>query len=378
MSADWDDTPAGAADDEFQNEDDFAYEKDAVVFIIEVTPSLFEPLAGPTSAPLLQQQHDTSPKRRLMAILDTLRSVLFKRTLECRDAVSALIFVDGSGSLNPEEPSEHDDDDDDDDAPPEYDRRGCHLYMDLGVPNFEQLINLKLLATSEAHFAAVCTPLPEEDSGDQTAAPPTSLATAFDLAHKLLASKLVRSYLSRRVFFLTDRDTPPDAAHQRLAIRTRVKDLAAAGIELVPYFVQPPASSPPFNQLAFYEDVFVFSAADTRLGPDDLVPHDIAHTDMSRQFLALQSPKRALFHNHIELTPDLRVGVRAYALVTQKRLPLRVPLLVRTTTAPPTRDPASGALVADVSVERFATTRKQVPLSTVSTARIQLFLSNNV
>lgn len=312
-------------------------------------------------------------ERPLMRLLEAIYSCIFQRLLVSRDSMASIIFVNGSGSIIPEEQS---------DQIEEYcgtamKRSQCHVFMDLDIPSVSKLRDLKLLATLDEEFRRICTPLELVNDSNELDYSNSAggLANAFYVANKMLGQKHLKTYQSKRVVFITDKDTPKNASAQRLAIRTRIKDLSASGVELVPFFVIPNETTQlglkEFDPLLFYEDILLLSTT-KELDPSVLLPHSAKDVRvLTEEFTNLGTPKRAMFTNKIQLTSKLNIGVKAYAIIAQKRFPHSVSVCKREiTTTTTTKQTTMDGIITETqtfenSIERDISTSRQLYYSSV-------------
>lgn len=286
---------------DFAFHSDKSYSKDALVFVFELTESIYtlpDAPVGP-NIPLYTQSAQSTPQRPLTKLINAIYHCIFHRLLSNKDSMTSLIFVNGPGKNEPSH------------SPVDYttsDYQGCHVFMDLDIPSVEKLRHLNLLTKSSQHLETVCSPIET----------PGSMANALHLANRMLSQPHLKSYSTKRIVLITDRDTPQDPTNQRLLIKTRVKDLTDAGVELIPYFVIP-SHTLLFDPRAFYHDILSNTQSPTEPA---LTPHSIKDTkDLIHSFTALGTPTRPLFTNKIQLTQNLNIGVKAYSIISPKPFP---------------------------------------------------------
>lgn len=213
----------------------------------------------------------------------------------------------------------------------------CRVFMDLDVPSVQQLREFNILTKSDHELSKLFDPQDNQNKNDGNERSQSQsliggeilnsspIANAFFLASKMFSQTHVKTYSSKRVVFITDKDTPNDSTLHRTTINTRFKDLSNCGVEIIPYFVIPNVSYmnkvATFDPLAFYEDLLVASTT-KELDPMLLKPHSVEDTkDLIHHFTTLGTPTRSLFTNKIQLTENLSIGVKAYLIISAKAFP---------------------------------------------------------
>lgn len=144
------------------------------------------------------------------------------------------------------------------------------------------------------------------------------MANVLFAANTLLTSKAAR-FGSKRVFLVTDEDSPGSKDAQKSAI-TRARDLNDLGIRLEPFFISHPGQ-PPFDISKFYENVIYRDDEDQDDGEYHLP------TDASARFETLlsmikakQTPRRSQFNILMELGPDMQIGIKGFILVKRQEI----------------------------------------------------------
>lgn len=323
-SSNWDDID-NFEEEEYFDEDFFESEKDAIVFIIEATDSFYTKWAKPLTYETGFESREH--KHALMYLLEIITRFLFRRLIDSKQGLAGIIIVNGSyKDIKTEDEKESK-------SQNEYSevssQDGCHLFMDLSVPSIDKLKHLKLMSVSNEEFSKYFTPTTDSSTG---------LANAFYLANKLLTSQKntkTKTYNSKRVVFITDRDTPLDFQAQKLAIKTRVKDLVQQDVELIPYFINPISETEikqeyseyldeksAFNIAKFYEDI-LFLSMTKEIDPSLLIPKNLFEIDLlkDKQFKYLQATKRALFSSVLQLSDNIQIGIKGYNLIQKSKVP---------------------------------------------------------
>jgi ATP-dependent DNA helicase 2 subunit 1 len=190
--------------------------------------------------------------------------------------------------------------------------------MDLGVPDATGIKELKRLLNGAA--LSHKRPLTIDDKAlydlCKPSKEPASMANVLFAANTLLTSKAAR-FGSRRVFLVTDDDSPGTKDQQKSAI-TRARDLNDLGIRLEPFFISHP-DRPPFDLAKFYENVIYRDDEDQDDGEYHLP------TDASARFETLlnmikakQTPRRSQFNILMELAPGMQIGIKGFILVKRQ------------------------------------------------------------
>lgn len=325
-SSNWDDLD-NFDEEEYFDEDFFELEKDAIVFIIETTDSFYTKLVKPLTYET-NTVEGRDQKHALMYLLEIIIRFLFRRLIESKQGLAGIIIVNGNykDTQKIEDEKELKSQNDYSEA---LSQDGCCLFMDLSVPSIDKLKHLRLMSVSNEEFSRYFTPTTDSSTG---------LANAFYLANKLLSSQnnsKTKTYSSKRVVFITDRDTPLDFQAQKLAIKTRVKDLVQQDVELIPYFINPISGTDikqeyseyldeksTFNVAKFYEDI-LFLSMTKEIDPSLLIPKNLFEIDLlkDKQFKYLQATKRSIFSSVLQLTDNIQIGIKGYNLVQKSKVP---------------------------------------------------------
>jgi ATP-dependent DNA helicase 2 subunit 1 len=192
------------------------------------------------------------------------------------------------------------------------DFKHCYTIIELEMANSKSLRKLKRILDDESEFRNVCKPASEE----------TILSDVFFCANQEFTNNAPR-HLSRRLFLFTDNDNPNQDATLRKAARTRALDLTQLGVRITPYFLLTGEDEQAFDTSLFYDQLVLSPRIqisstqsvemDEIFHPQKLSAFNLLHDVKMRQNL-----RRAAFTNHIELTPELRFGIRGYNLFIAK------------------------------------------------------------
>lgn len=197
-----------------------------------------------------------------------------------------------------------------------------HLYnlMDLDVPDASGIKELKRLLNGSPILTPSLLTLDDKALYDlcKPSKEGASMANVLFAANTLLTSKAAR-FGSRRVFLVTDDDSPGSKDQQKSAI-TRARDLNDLGIRLEPFFISHP-DRPSFDLSKFYENVIYRDDEDQDDGEYHLP------TDASARFETLlsmikakQTPRRSQFNILMELAPGMQIGIKGFILVKRQEI----------------------------------------------------------
>ncbi|RMZ91020.1 hypothetical protein DV736_g1735, partial [Chaetothyriales sp. CBS 134916] len=277
--------------------------KDAVLFAIEVSPSM---LKKPAASPL--KKADThSP---LLAALKCAFRFMQQRIISSpKDLIGVLLY-------GTEETKFYDDNEDACDG---WSFPHCYLLTDLNIPDADDVKALKDLVEDKSTEAV--TIFKPSDT-------PVQMHTVLFCANQIFQQRAA-NFASRRLFIVTDNDNPPGKNKAfRNQATVRAKDLYDLGV-IIELF---PISSPDheFDLDLFYNDI-VYKA--TPSDPDAVIynPSSIVDVDQKLKtgsadgitlLTSLLSsvaskitPKRALFSSTpLELAPGLCISVKGYLL----------------------------------------------------------------
>jgi len=144
------------------------------------------------------------------------------------------------------------------------------------------------------------------------------MANVLFAANTLLTPKTAR-FGSRRVFLVTDDDSPGSKEAQKSAI-TRARDLSDLGIRLEPFFISHPGR-PPFDISKFYDNIIYRDDEDQDDGEYHL-PTDAAarFETLLNMIKAKQTPRRSQFNIIMELGPGMQIGVKGFILVKRQEI----------------------------------------------------------
>ncbi|KAH7110557.1 DNA-dependent protein kinase [Dendryphion nanum] len=279
-------------DDEDIDDGNYKIIKDAVLFAIDVSPTMLErpPLSddkkadrdSPTSAALkcayqLMQQRIISNPNDMMGIL------LF--------GTEKTDLKDGDNTF-----------------------QHCYLLSDLNVPSAQDVKRLRDLVEDEDQAGALLKPAPEG----------ASIATVIFCANQIFTTK-APNFSSRRLFLVTDNDYPIQLKQDKDTAITRARDLYDLGctIDLFPISRADHA----FDRTRFYDDlVYPASPSDPDALASTVSPTKVAHSgdgiSLLKQLLSSinskAAPRRALFSLPLELGPGLRIGVKGFIMIKRQ------------------------------------------------------------
>lgn len=306
---------AGRSDDPDEDEEEIVDEtgyktvKDAVLFAIEVSPSMLK-VPSASSA----KKADTSSP--LLASLKCAYNLMQQRIISTpKDLMGILLYGTEASKFY----------DEDENSRGGWSFPHCYLLTDLDIPEAEDVKALKELVEADS---------PESADIFKPAQEPVSMHNVLFCANQIFQQKAA-NFTSRRLFIVTDNDDPHSKNKGSQSQATvRAKDLYDLGvvIELFPISTSDHA----FDTKLFYDDiVYRSSPSDPEAiayNPPSLVDVDgsklmTGSTDGISLLQSLLSkiaskvtPKRALFSSvPLELGPNLQISVKGYLLYKHQK-----------------------------------------------------------
>lgn len=305
--------PQNDVEDEEEEIDESGYKsvRDAVLFAIEVSPSMVAEPATESS-----KADKSSP---LEAALKCAYHLMQQRIISApKDYMGILLYGTQKSKFY----------DEDENTKGGWSFPNCYLLTDLDIPEAEDVKRLKYLIEDVG---------PEDPDPDGIFVPaddPVSMHTMLFCANQIFQQKAA-NFTSRRLFIVTDNDSPnSDSKQSRSQATVRAKDLYDLGV-IIELF---PVSSDrhTFNPKLFWDDIVYRSNPSD---PDAIMYNPSSFTDIDIRNLKtgttdgitlLQSllstiasratPKRALFSAaHLELAPDLRIGIKGFLLYKHQK-----------------------------------------------------------
>jgi ATP-dependent DNA helicase 2 subunit 1 len=144
------------------------------------------------------------------------------------------------------------------------------------------------------------------------------MANVLFAANVLLTSKAAR-FGSKRVFLVTDDDSPGSKEAQKSAI-TRARDLNDLEIRLEPFFISHPGR-PPFDITKFYENIIYRDDEDQDDGEYHLpIDAGARFETLLGMIKAKQTPRRSQFNILMELGPGMQIGIKGFILVKRQEI----------------------------------------------------------
>ncbi len=309
------DAPDDAArnDDEDDEEevDETGYKtvKDAVLFAIEVNKSM---LKAPNSSPDSKKGDTSSP---LLAALKCAYHLMQQRIISTpKDLMGILLYGTEASKFY----------DEDETSKGGYSFPNCYLFIDLDVPEAEDVKTLKQLVEGEDL---------ESNSLFKPAKEPVSMHNVLFCANQVFQQKAA-NFSSRRLFIVSDNDDPHTSSKEsRTQATVRAKDLYDLGvtIELFPIST----ANHTFDTKLFWDDIVYRSSPSD---PEAIVynPPSLVDTGSSKLvsggdgITLLQSllskiqskvaPKRALFSSAaLEIGLDFKISVKGYLLYKHQK-----------------------------------------------------------
>ncbi|KAH8704680.1 ATP-dependent DNA helicase II subunit 1 [Phaeosphaeriaceae sp. PMI808] len=279
-------------EDEELDESTYKTMKDAILFAIHVSPSMLErpPKSedkkvdrdSPTSAALkcayqLMQQRIISNPNDMMGIL------LF--------GTEKTVLNDGDNTF-----------------------QHCYLLADLDVPSAQDVKRLRDVIENEDEAEEILKPAKHG----------ASIATVLFCANQIFTTK-APNFSSRRLFLVTDNDCPVQIKADKDTAVTRARDLYDLGctIDLFPIS----QIDHNFDRSRFYDDLIYPISPSHSDAPvsnpsiTKLAKNGEGLTLLQQLLSSINSkatPRRALFTLPLELSPNLRIGVKGYIMIKRQ------------------------------------------------------------
>ncbi|KAL2267617.1 hypothetical protein VTJ83DRAFT_4894 [Remersonia thermophila] len=275
------------------DETDYKTQKDAVLFAIDVSPSMLQ-RPPPARDAGKKKGDDDSP---IAAALKCAYQFMQQRIIAQPKDLMGILFFNTERSKFREEA-----------------RSGsgyphCYLFSDLDVPAAEDVKRLKALVEEGEDPDEALVPAKEK----------ASMANVLFCANQIFTTN-APNFGSRRLFIITDNDNPHGGDKTaKSSAAVRAKDLYDLGvvIELFPIA----QSDKKFDLSKFYDDVIYRDPA-TEAGSSDEVKTSRSGDGLSllgsllSNINSKQTPKRSYFSKlSFELAPNLTISVNGYMLL---------------------------------------------------------------
>ncbi|MCJ1246897.1 ATP-dependent DNA helicase II subunit 1 [Trapelia coarctata] len=290
--------PEGEEEEEEDDEvDDTAYKsaKDAVLFAIDISPSMLTP---PPRADSKKADTDSPAS----AALKCAYTLMQQRIISNPNDMMGILLYGTEQSKFRDEDSSH--------SGRAYPH--CYLLADLDIPAAEDVKALKTLVEDEEEFNELLQPSAET----------ISMANVLFCANQIFTTK-ASNFASRRLFVVTDNDNPHEANKAfRSAAAVRAKDLYDLGVIIELFPISKPGAG--FDRSKFYDDI-IYNASPT--DPEAPAPISGAAkpsstgdgiTLLNSLLSSINSKavaKRALFSNlPLELGPGFKISVKGYII----------------------------------------------------------------
>ncbi|KAL8646476.1 MAG: hypothetical protein Q9210_006122, partial [Variospora velana] len=289
--------PPAGDDDEEEEIDEAAYKtvKDAVLFVIEVSPSMLT-APPPTDAKKADTDSPTS------AALKCAYALMQQRIISNpNDMMGVLLYGTEKSKFNGE---------DDASGNPAYPH--CYLLTDLDVPAAEDVKALKTLVEDDDEFKDLMVPSKEK----------VAMANVLFCANQIFTTK-APNFSSRRLFIITDNDDPhANDKPAKSSAAVRAKDLYDLGVLIELFPISKPDQE--FEKRKFYDDI-VYNQSPTdpeapapMSGPTKASSSSDGISLLASLLSNINSKavaRRALFSNiPFELGPGFKISVKGYII----------------------------------------------------------------
>ncbi|KAL8670718.1 MAG: hypothetical protein Q9168_004767, partial [Polycauliona sp. 1 TL-2023] len=295
--------PPGDDDEDNEELDETAYKtvKDAVLFVIEVSPSM---LATPPLADSKKADTDSPASAALKCAYALMQQRIISNP---NDMMGVLLYGTEKSKYSGE-----------DDATGNLSYPHCYLLTDLDIPAAEDVKALKTLVEDEDEFKQLVVPSKEH----------VSMASVLFCANQIFTTK-APNFSSRRLFIVTDNDSPH--ANQKVAkssAAVRAKDLYDLGVLIELFPISKPDQE--FDKRNFYDDI-VYNQINTDPEAPAPISSPTKVSSTSDGISILQSllssinskavARRALFSNlPLEIGPGFRISVKGF-IIFKRQMP---------------------------------------------------------
>ncbi|KAK9234797.1 SPOC like C-terminal domain-containing protein [Lipomyces kononenkoae] len=270
--------PVPDADDAIE-EFDFRNQKDAILYCIEVSPSMLATI-NPADA-----SDGTDPTCAARIALESAYMMLQQRIIsQPSDAFGILLY----GTKEQTDPA----------------YENCLMLMDLAVPEASEIKHIKEILEDDEKFDSVFTP---------SDTPPSIVNTLFCANQQFNSNS--GTYMFQRLFLVTNNDNPSDTRPDyRKSARTRLHDLIGLGVRIEPFFLY--TEMQPFDTSKFWEDVIFGSyKSDDYVDIQPILITAKQGLQTKAHVKARQTPRHAIFSVPLEIVPGkLSIGVKGYVL----------------------------------------------------------------
>ncbi|MCJ1392824.1 ATP-dependent DNA helicase II subunit 1 [Xylographa bjoerkii] len=292
----------GAEEDEEDELDDTAYKsaKDAVLFAIDISPSMLTP---PPQSDSKKADQDSPASAALKCAYTLMQQRIISSP---NDMMGILLYGTEKTKFREEESETH--------LGLGYPH--CYLLADLDVPAAEDVKALKTLIEDEEEFQKLLIPSKQ----------PASMANVLFCANQIFTTKAA-NFSSRRLFIVTDNDDPHETNKAlKFSAAVRAKDLYDLGVIIELFPISKPDSG--FDRAKFYDDI-IYNVSPT----DPEAPAPIAGatkasstsdgiTLLNSLLSSINSravAKRALFSNlPLEIGPGFKISVKGYIIIKRQ------------------------------------------------------------
>ncbi|KAL8903796.1 MAG: hypothetical protein Q9207_003688 [Kuettlingeria erythrocarpa] len=286
-----------ADEDEEEEVDEAAYKsiKDAVLFVIEVSPSM---MTAPTPTGAKKADTDSPTSAALKCAYALMQQRIISNP---NDMMGVLLYGTEKSKFTGEDESSDN---------PAYPH--CYLLTDLDIPAAEDVKALKTLVEDEDEFERTVIPCKEK----------VSMANVLFCANQIFTTK-APNFSSRRLFIVTNDDDPhANEKSAKSSAAVRAKDLYDLGVLIELFPITKPGHE--FDRRKFYDDI-VYNQLSTDPEAPAPLPGAIKASSTGDGLSLLASllsninsravSKRALFSNlPLEIGPNFKVSVKGYII----------------------------------------------------------------
>ncbi|EDU43825.1 Ku domain containing protein Pku70 [Pyrenophora tritici-repentis] len=281
-----------AGEEEEEEEDNYKTIKDAVLFAIDVSPSM---LQKPPKSDDKKAERDSPTSAALKCAYQLMQQRIISNP---NDMMGILLFgTEKTDVGDGDNAFEH-----------------CYLLADLDVPSAQDVKRLRDMVDNEEEAEEILKP----------AKGGASISNVLFCANQIFTTK-APNFSSRRLFLVTDNDYPVKIKADKDTAVTRARDLYDLGCTIDLFPISQPDHS--FDRSRFYDDlVYPTSPSDpdapVAISSTSKVAKSGEGISLLKQLISSinskATPRRALFSLPLELGPDFRISVKGYILIKRQ------------------------------------------------------------
>ncbi|BFZ53502.1 ATP-dependent DNA helicase II subunit 1 [Savitreella phatthalungensis] len=277
-----------ADEDEQIDQQLYAAQKEALIFAIDISPSMHRP--DPHSG--------QSPIR---VALDCVYSFLTTKIISSPNDQVGVVLYGTKRSKFPQGMS----------IPSS---KKLYFLCDMDFPDAPMIRQLREVLDDKERFDEVMEPADEQ----------AALSDVFFHGANQVFSTRAPNYNLKRVILITDNDDPASTDEARKLAITRAGDLNDLGVKIEPIFIarsnDDNEDQKPFRSSKFWDEVVTRDDDDYDDNMDLVQRGAERMKQMMGRIKAKAVPKRAVFSIPLEIAPDFAIGIKGYILFKEQKI----------------------------------------------------------